>query len=263
MKDIGKGSEIRKGRENAFNKLIFSIVLIATAVLSIAIANAATPEGPTVTYVSNSTRAVNASAIVNITGGASLNTSGGYIFAINLNAFQTNSRWKAYYGNVTGTLTLDDAAGSTIYRWPISSTLTGNVYATRSATTVTWASINCASVAQIETENNAISHTNPNDNITQTFNSTNHTSFTVAGATLSNCRSTSTFVNDNPQNQSYNDTFPEIVAYDGTSIVYATRIETNKNNYATVPSDFQLLLPENGLANWASSIAYYFYVELQ
>ncbi len=249
----------RKGME----KLSLVLILIIAFLTIVNLTISATPEGPTVTVVSNSTKPANSSSQVNITGGANLNTSGGYIFAINLNTLQTNARWKAYYGNVTGTLTLDDAAGSTIYRWPVTATLLGNVYATRSATTVTWASIACASVAQIETENFAINHSNPNDNITQTFNSTNHTSFTIAGTTLSNCRSTSTYVNDNPQNQTYNDTFPEIVAYDGTSIVYATRIETNKNNYATAPADFQILLPENGLANWASSIAYYFYVELQ
>src|SRR3989344_2596775 len=109
MKYIEKGSEIRKGRESGINKLLFSIILIATSILTLASANAATPEGPTVSVVSNSTRAANSSAKVNITGGANLHTSGGYIFAINLDAFQTNSRWKAYYGNVTGTLTLDDA----------------------------------------------------------------------------------------------------------------------------------------------------------
>ncbi|MBS3110441.1 hypothetical protein J4227_07980 [Candidatus Woesearchaeota archaeon] len=245
-------------------ELALLALILGTLGLMIGTVIAATPEGPTVTLVGNTTRSASGSSIVNYTGGTGQNTSGGYIFGINLAALQTNARWKAYYGNVTGTLTLDDAAGNTIYNWPLpTSSLTGYVYATRAAGSVTWASVACATVPQIETENFAINHSaNPNDNITATFNSTLHTAFTVAGTSLSNCRSTSTFKNDSRQTQTSADDFQEIVIHDGTNVIYGTNIETNVWSYNNGTADFQILVPENGLAAPSGSIAYYFYVEL-
>ena len=221
-------------------ELALLALILGTLGLMIGTVIAATPEGPTVTLVGNTTRSASGSSIVNYTGGTGQNTSGGYIFGINLAALQTNARWKAYYGS-----------------------LTGYVYATRAAGSVTWASVACATVPQIETENFAINHSaNPNDNITATFNSTLHTAFTVAGTSLSNCRSTSTFKNDSRQTQTSADDFQEIVIHDGTNVIYGTNIETNVWSYNNGTADFQILVPENGLAAPSGSIAYYFYVEL-
>ncbi len=240
----------------------FLYFVIAISVLS-CMTYAATPEGPSITVTGNSTRGVTNSTLLNVTGGVAQNTSGGYIFTTNMVALQRDTRWKAYYGNITGTLTLDDANGYTIYNWPVTVSQTGNIYSTRASTTVNWGSIACASRAQIEAENLALNQTsNPNDNISATFNSTNHTSFTIAGTTLNSCFSTSTFVNDNAQTQTSSDKFQEIVADDGTNIVYATKIENDQNNYMNAPADFQMIVPENGQVNWDSSTAYYFYVEL-
>jgi hypothetical protein len=242
------------------------VVIISSLIFLILLEQvfAATPEGPTVTVRGNSSRQSSNGTKVNITGGAGQTTSGGYIFGVDLDVFQTNSKWKAYLGNVTGTLTLDDATGATIYKWPITSTLSGNVYATRASGAITWSNVDCATLAQIEAENRAINHTgNPNDNITATFNSTNHSPFTIGGNSRSNCRSTSTFKSDVAQTQTSADDFQEIVTWDGSNIIYATNLETNAVSYGGGPADFQILIPENGLATWQSSIAYYFYVELQ
>ena len=245
-------------------ELALLALILGTLGLMIGTVIAATPEGPTVTLVGNTTRSASGSSIVNYTGGTGQNTSGGYIFGINLAALQTNARWKAYYGNVSGTLTLDDASGYTIYNWPLpGTTQTGYVYATRASGTITWASVACATVGQIETENFAINHTaNPNDNITSTFNSTNHTSFVVAGTTLSNCRSTSIYKADAQTNQTDLSDFQEIIIHDGTNVIYGTNIESSVSAYDNSPADFQLIVPEYGLVNPTGSIAYYFYVEL-
>ncbi len=241
------------------------IALTALFLLLVNLALSATPEGPTITLVSNTTKAVRAPEINNGTGGTSGNQAGGYIFTNNLNTLQRNTKWKAYVGNVSGTLTLDDASGNTIYKWPVlSSSLVGNVYATRTSSVVTWSSIECANLTHIEAENIAINHTSAVDNITTTFNASSaHSAFTIAGTSLTTCRSTSTYVNDLAQSQTSTDTFQEIVTYDGTNIVYATKVENHVTDFAGTTSDFQILIPEIGLATWASSTAYYFYVEIQ
>ena len=43
--------------------------------------------------------------------------AGGTITTMVLSAVQQNDKWKAYVGNVSGSLTLDDSNGYTIYRW--------------------------------------------------------------------------------------------------------------------------------------------------
>jgi hypothetical protein len=255
MKERARRKEMNKAMWLVAAALIFLLVLNLTY--------ASTPEGPDITVSGNSSRPTSNGTKVNATGGSG-ETSGGYVFTINLDTLQTNTRWKAYYGNVSGTMTLDDASGYTIYKWPITSTVNGNVYATRASGTIAWASAVCANSTQIEAENRAINQTsNPSDNITATFNSTNHSTFVVAGNSLNNCSSTVTYKNDTAMAQNDTADFQEIVIYDGTNIIYATNIENNVMSYNGAPADFQMIVPENGLATWQSSTAYYFYVELQ
>ena len=65
----------------------------------------------------------------------------------------------------------------------------------------------------------------------------------------------------NDSNQSSN--FEEILLHDKDDIVYATIIENDAKGYRPNETyDFQMILPEVGLASWTSSTAYYFYVEL-
>ena len=61
----------------------------------------AEPSGPTITFIANETKDPAAATLINTTGGS--------ITTMALNATSQNLRWKAYVGNVTGTLTLDDA----------------------------------------------------------------------------------------------------------------------------------------------------------
>src|SRR3989339_1648154 len=116
------------------NKNLILTICILIILIAISYVYAA-PIGPTVTTISNTTKAAAGAATVNGTGNDTTypNKAGGFIFKINLNSEQQNSRWKAYVGNVTGTLTLDDANSYTIYDWAITTSLTGEVYATRAS----------------------------------------------------------------------------------------------------------------------------------
>ena len=228
--------------------------------------------GPTVTFVRNETKA-------NI-GNWTHNQSGGYIYWNNFAILEQNQRWKGYVGNITGSLTLDDANTYTIYNWPLA-TISGEVYATINDTVVNWTGLNCTwaltggESTPVDTNrtveeyfNSKLSHTRA-DNISSTFYMRNHSQFSVGDNSFAAhyCYSIHTFVNDTTQNNSGNLYFHEVVMYDDRNvtngnIVFATLLETNQHGYNNETIDFQMIVPENGAASWTSNTPYYFYVEL-
>ena len=261
-------------------RLVLLFLFILTAISYVY----AVPVGPTVTTISNSTKAAAGATKVNASGNDTTypNKAGGFIFTINLNSEQQNSRWKAYVGNVTGTLTLDDAGGYSIYDWSITTALTGEVYATRASGSINWTNINCSYANATYWENVALNHTNPNDNISATFDGADNSEFYVGNVLInaSTCPTTNIYVNASAPT---NDNFEEVLLYDGNrgnyaqggvnetnntnfrNILYVSIIEQNADGYRGQLGetyDFQMIVPEVGLDSWTSSTAYYFYVEL-
>ena len=209
---------------------------------------------------------------------------GGYIFTTSLDSQQQNTRWKAYVGNVTGTLVLDDASDNTLFSWSLTS-VTGEVYATRASGNINWSGINCTWIREgsrnytlsnrsaEEVENAALSHTFKNDNITATFSKANHTSITTGSVIIGKdeCFSVQTYQRDAAQvfSDSANANFTQVILYDGAfnttngNVVYETKIESDITGYRPDSTyDFQMIVPENGAVGFSSSTAYYFYVEL-
>jgi hypothetical protein len=235
-------------------------MLVLAVFLVIAIASVfALPSGPSiVNMIKNETKS-GAGTMVNGSGGTG-STAGGYIFVMNMSASTQNVRWKAYVGNVTGKLVLEDASSSVIYDWSLS-TITGEIYATRASSTPTWSSVVCANRSHIGSEEEVMQHTNQNDNITTTFwKQADHPAFSVGTSDISanTCNTTNTYVN----NASDSAEFDEMILYDGTNTIYTTILESDQTGYSGQPYDFQILIPENGSSAWDSSTAYYFYVEL-
>ena len=254
---------------------IFLVYLIALA-LAFHIAVAAFV-GPTVTQVSNSTRTIAANVTVNGSEG------GGYIYTINLNGLEQNNRWKAYVGNVSGTLTLDDANSYTIYDWNLGA-VSGEIYAARNNSPVNFTGLNCTWAATYylaanatptnrtieDNENSALSHTRL-DNITATFSQRNHSAVQVGDTIIAAnpCYAIRPFVNDT--NQTASTYFDEVIMYDGRdsgkgNVVYVAKIENDvygyKGTIGNTTYDFQLVIPENGASGFTSATSYYFYVEL-
>ncbi len=239
--------------------LVFLLVFTLFSYFGLVIA---TPQGPTsVLNTANSTKGNTAAFVVN--------TSGGQISTLLINATTQNTRWKAFVGNVTGKLTLDDASGATIYDWTLTSAATsGEIYATRNVTTPTWANIRCANVTLMERENILINQTSPVDNLSATFNSTGtHAAFTVGNVSISSntCPTLNTYVN----NASQDTRFEEMALTDITNfsvlngmIIYTSILEQDRTGYDNLAHDFQVLVPENGAATWTGTTAYYIYVEL-
>jgi len=231
---------------------IISILLFAAFAVLLP-ETVADPSGPSFTILSNSTR--------NVSQGTQINASGGYIYTTLVNATQQNKRWKAFVGNISGKLTLDDAAANTIFNWNTTST-TGQVYATRSGSTVDWANVSCANTTEIAAEDSAMLLTNGADNITGSFSIKNHTVFSIGTRTINNntCFSTHTYVNDANQ-YVY---FQEMVMKDkgGSAFLFTTSLETDATGYSGNRYDFQLIVPENGTTGWTGQTPYYFFVEL-
>src|SRR3989338_9850945 len=95
---------------------IWSIVLVIIILLPIV---SALPSGPVIIY--NQSLNVTPQPAVQIT------TPGGSFTTLVLNATTQTPRWKAYVGNVTGKLALDDASAKSIFDWSLASG-TGEVY---------------------------------------------------------------------------------------------------------------------------------------
>ena len=278
--------KIKKAKLNSLLLIIFLVVALGF-ILSV---NAA-PIGPTITTISNETKP--AAAATKVNGSFEGNTSGGHIFTINMDSQQQNARWKGYVGNVTGTLVLDDASSNTLFSWSLS-TVTGEVYATRASGNINWTGINCTWIADgrdnktwdminysvsnrtpEHNENEALSHTNKDDNITATFatTSTNHSSITIGSVVIGEdeCFTLQTYQKDNAQvfADSDNANFTQVILYDGAynrsdgNVVYETKIENSITGFdSTETYDFQMIVPEDGSVGFSSSTAYYFYVEL-
>jgi hypothetical protein len=193
---------------------------------------------------------------------ASITTAGGTFTTLLLNATTQTLRWKAYVGNVTGTITLDDALNLTIYDWtPI--TISGEVYASRNSS-IDWSSISCANNSTVISEETQLNLTTTKaDSINQTFNRTIHRGFYV-GTTLvanSTCRAIATYVNNARQTVTEAATFQEILLRDSSNrLVYTTLIENDAQGYNNGPFDFQLIVAERD-TNPAPS-TYYFWAEI-
>ncbi len=231
------------------------LIMLIAFLLASAILTYAAPSGPIVTLVSNETKSA--------APATKINTTGGSITIMKLNATTQNPRWKAYVGNVTGTLTLDDANDNSIFQWSLTR-VTGEVYATRTSGNINWSGVNCSNSTHLGLEDVAMNHTNFDDNISRTFNAISHSGFFVGTREIiqNTCRSIHTLNSSREQSR-----FEEVALYDGTNatngnIIYSAPLQQDAPSFDNSTYDFQMIVPENGLATWSSSTAYYFYVEL-
>ena len=262
-------------KKRSIHNLVFIFLVVSLFFLEIKLV-ASVPIGPTISYLSNSTRSTLSNTTVNSS------QAGGYIFTLSLNSVEQNLRWKAYVGNVTGALTLDDANSYTIFSWDLG-LVSGEVYATRNSSSVNWSNVNCSWAAAKnesgygnftnrsvdERENVALSHTRL-DNITGTFSTRSHPSMQVGEVTIgaNECYSIRPYVNGTTQSS----TFSELLLTDGSDLpgsklIYGSFIKHNATGYNAnsthnLTYDFEMLVPEVGSDVWSSSTAYYFYVEL-
>jgi hypothetical protein len=229
-------------------RLIFAVL----AILTLTWFALGAPGGPQFTY--NNTESPTPA------GATSITTAGGSFTTLVMNGTTQTLRWKAYVGNVTGSFTLDDASGFTIYDWQLA-TVTGEVYASRNSS-ITFSNVICANRSIIASEDTSLNGgSSREDSINRTFVNSTHRTFLVGttNMTTNSCPSIATYVNDSSQAVSAQASFQEVLLSDSNALVYTTLLENKTLGYNRGKYDFQLIVAESEVSGPST---YYFWVEL-
>jgi len=186
-------------------------------------------------------------------------------------SFVTNG-WQGYYGNISGTIVLDDALNNTMYSWELADP-EGEIYASRD-NSLDWGigNIICADITNIETEESTLKFNldlgQDADGINETFKFTTHPPFIVASNVFdaNDCGFTaSTYVDDTADpNRAFNETI--LYSTSDVSMIYTALIIRGGNEGFKLGGDnydFQMLVPEDGHQGDLIPTDYFFWVEIQ
>lgn len=246
-------SPLYRGTIGAFSLVFF---------LSLLYLSLAVPSGPENIVVSTpTTRNANAEP-------ATVEAQAGNLTELFINATRQTSSWQGYFGQITGTVVLQDADNATFYDWT-ATTFEGEIYATNQ-TVNDWANVECVNLSgdadtvfmnetSLETAF-GISST-AGDGFSETFDSTytNTTGFQVGAITINNadaCHLAHTFVNSLAQTVNYE----EVLLHDDHTLIFTTLIYDGVTGYNGSLWDFQMLVAEDGSVS--GSTTYYFYAEI-
>ena len=249
---------------NTLRVLFAALFLLAAMSISVV----AVPQGPdTISIDSSGNRSEG-------TEGVQIPAQAGNVSALTISDTRITSHWAGFYGNVSGSVTLQDAANNTFFDWSIATPL-GEVYASNN-TVVTWADIKCENLTNNGTHpkwnhngttlNRFFNINNTEtDTFVNTFNWTyaNASGFDVGSVHIGpeqRCPMAFSYVNGGMQDLS----FRTVLLTDNQSIVFTGLIEADKDGFRTGADlhDFQLLAADDGVYNLATT-PYYFFVELQ
>lgn len=181
------------------------------------------PEGMTATDIDSG-----ASTTRTVQAGTTSNRSliAGNVTYINFSGKSVTSMWTGLYGNVTGTITLEDSSGNVFYNWSLAQP-DGEVYASRN-NTIDWVAVECynitlANFAQDNDRNQdwylnmtdlEVTYLNgaltDKDGVDETFNEALGSSFTVANLTIpasgSGCNQTNMYTTGGVQSSGFIET---------------------------------------------------------
>ena len=200
----------------------------------------------------------------------SIEAIAGNLTQIHITGITQTKSWQGFFGNVTGTITLEDAAGNRFYDWSAVNPQ-GQVYASINET-ISWSTVECA---PMHTDNTFLGrwHTvygmnnSDYDSINNTFNLTSHPEIYVGYETINGCPTTNPFVNSASQQDDF---FNLLLTSDSQStLVFTTILETretgvrgSKEGFDGGMYDFQLLVAEDGSQGNSDTTTYYFWVEI-
>jgi len=231
---------------------LFALMLLILVVAGASLA-AADPIGPDEINATSSSRRENS-------GPKSVPALAGNVTELSISAIAVTDVWQGYYGNITGTIVLDNANNKTMYAWQDMSP-SGEIYAVRTSNSVNWAAVDCANSTHITSEEAALNiQPSEKDGIDETFNETVATDFYVGTKHITSC-SHGQYLYENDAPASSNN-FLELLLHDGTYMIYTALINQDKLGFDGATHDFQLMVPEDGHNGDTSATLYYFYVEL-
>lgn len=183
-----------------------------------------------------------------------ITAQGGNVTFIIADLSQTTNIWQGFFGTVTGGILLEDASGNRFYDWNVVDAV-GEIIATRNLVD-DWASINCTNQTQIYKEEERLNIQNSSsDGINDTYTSTAHPTFDIAGKFLSGCRATRTYNSTTANSVFWN----VLLNTNSSNTVYTVVMENDITGFNGSQVDFQLLVPVDRLTGQAT---YFLYVEL-
>lgn len=241
------------------NQRMIGIVIVVALAAAMVFAGivSALPDGATVlTNVSASTKgAVTAESDT---------AQGGYITGLNLTVEQSTAKWQGYFGNITGSIVLEDSSGNEMFNWGDAVAGGGEVFATTSDSAPTWSAVNSVTNAELIHGTNGINalwswETTQTDDADATFSTTD--TVTVAGTEITGTVATAANA-ILPSGQSWQ----TLVITDTADIsaktdyIFIGIINDNHEAFDTTSKDYQMIVPTADTP--AASDTYYFYVEL-
>lgn len=269
-------------------KMSILILILVITIVCLVFASA-DPEPPVAVTKQTSTRHNTSGSILTSSFGAP--AQAGNVTYINITAEANTKTWMAYYGNVTGTIKLENLQGNAIYSWSLTAP-GGKIFATEN-TVSSWDSVYCWNWSKAtgnglrfsEWNNDFNSTGGAVDGVNETFNASySYTPFYITGRLFSNvagtedggragvCPAIELFNNSggkSGQNQ-YEEVILGRVAVTATTnfytddLIYMATLEPGKLGFNGEQVDFQLIVPDDGHNTQALVVTnYYFYIELE
>jgi len=189
---------------------------------------------------------------------ASLAVQSGNVTQLNITGTAISDHWAGFYGEVSGNMTLSNAAGDVFYEWEGLNAIAGEVFASTSGS-VDWSTIACigaTGIANLETALGIVP--TDADRINQTYTVATHPGITVAGTALSACNTTNAYINTGKDATTFYQILLADTSGDGNP-VFTTLINETTTGFDGVTHDFQLLVGEE---DSAATTDLYFYIEL-
>jgi len=195
----------------------------------------------------------------------------GNLSQLEINITKQSNFWQGYYGNVSGTITLDDGNNLAMYSWGGVADVSGNIYATEAAS-VAWTSLLCANLNPTMQTFNCTGqnedclnltdmytkygmNSTDKDGIDKTFTGLNN--IKVDTLSLTSCPATNMYQNSSAQSTRWNETI--LTVNNTETLIYAAQTENNIYGFNNKTWDFQMLV---GVNKAVGTTTYYFYVEL-
>jgi hypothetical protein len=217
----------------------------ATAVLS-------TPEGVNYTILDSQTKADQS--------GTQITAQGGNITTLNVASITKTKRWQGFVGNISGQLTLDDAANATLYSWNVTN-ISGEIYASRNGT-IDWTQIAVQNDCEVDEDLTG----KGSDRVSKTFDpSANTVNFSVGTIQINSSTACAAWPYINDSKQTTTKLFENIILTrdttpNGNKSIYVGILQNGVAGFDGQQYNFQLLVPVNKTSGFTT---YYLYAEIE
>ncbi len=218
----------------SWKKFLFAGLLLATAF--------AVPQGAEVQYAGiNETYTTNPETET---------IAAGYVKSVNLTAYPATALWAGFFGNVSGYIVLADSAKNEMFHW-VPTSYTGSIVWADEDNTVDWLNLTAGDCSLLgspwtdtRTDSCANTYTNTGDLVSPTLGTISSVPYVL--------------LYDNTGAGTYK----SYLVKDDTNgdALYAAEVIDNGNGFNGYPTDYELLVPENGIGN-ADTTMFYFWLE--